>query len=140
MTAQSVKLSEFFGALTEIFCVEGSETTALLARLKHYQRLGFQPTVNRGCGKSARYTINEAVMIAAALDLSLCGVTPERVMEMLCPREERLLASASRGSDFVMRPSRALGGSRGACRFTIPVGTMRCELLRRLPDLGGQHE
>jgi len=56
---------------------------ALMGRLKHLQRLGWPPDSNLGKGKRVRYSAQQIVLVALALEMIQLGLTPERTVKTL---------------------------------------------------------
>jgi len=53
---------------------------AMMGRLKHLQRLGWPPGSNTGKGKRVKYSADQVIQVALALEMIQLGLTPENTV------------------------------------------------------------
>jgi hypothetical protein len=95
---------ELAAALGRAHAIDPAKQSAFESRIKNLQRLGFLPETNTGRGKKASYGVEEAVLLAMAIELLQLGVTPERVIGVINPRKAAVveeLRSAARSGNFL---------------------------------------
>ena len=91
-----LKLSQVEALLADLHDIGATKRSALRARLKHFQRLGFPQGTNTGKGQAASYGPAECVQLLIAMEFLQLGLTPERAISIIKLDWERVCVPAVR--------------------------------------------
>lgn len=79
--------------LMKMFGLRPAQRSALVGRLKYLARLGFPKAAKVGRGVRARYSVEDLIHVALALEITDLGVAPVPIVERIT-RDERLIRGA----------------------------------------------
>lgn len=79
----TLTISDLAAVLQKSYSLEEWQSTALLARLKHMQRLAFLPKGGAGRGHRAEYDVEHLLKVAVAFELLNAGVPSVRACRLV---------------------------------------------------------